>query len=191
MTALHLATALAREGALKLLVQHGASPEARAADGQTPLGVALSIGRRDLADWLDWRVWPLPRRTLREADLPAAAMAGDVDAVRRLIDLGFAVDAVDAQGCTALLRAAGGGHLAVTDLLLARGADPQHAAASGATPLSAAVSMRQVNIVSALLDAGAKLEHRLPGGVTVLMLASALGLPDIVARLLTAGADCP
>ncbi|KAG0753207.1 hypothetical protein G6F24_013126 [Rhizopus arrhizus] len=189
MTALHLATALAREGALKLLVQHGASPEARAADGQTPLGVALSIGRRDLADWLDWRVWPLPRRTLREADLPAAAMAGDVDAVRRLIDLGFAVDAVDAQGCTALLRAAGGGHLAVTDLLLARGADPQHAAASGATPLSAAVSMRQVNIVSALLDAGAKLEHRLPGGVTVLMLASALGLPDIVARLLTAGAD--
>ncbi|OWB46281.1 ankyrin repeat domain-containing protein [Stenotrophomonas maltophilia] len=189
MTALHLATALAREGALKLLVQHGASPEARAADGQTPLGVALSIGRRDLADWLDWRVWPLPRRTLRESDLPAAAMAGDVDAVRRLIDLGFAVDAVDAQGCTALLRAAGGGHLAVTDLLLARGADPQHAAASGATPLSAAVSMRQVDIVSALLDAGAKLEHRLPGGVTVLMLASALGLPDIVARLLTAGAD--
>ena len=83
MTALHLATALAREGALKLLVQHGASPEARAADGQTPLGVALSIGRRDLADWLDWRVWPLPRRTLREADLSAAAMAGDVDAVRR------------------------------------------------------------------------------------------------------------
>ncbi|KAF1012996.1 MAG: Phosphocholine transferase AnkX [Stenotrophomonas maltophilia] len=128
MTALHLATALAREGALKLLVLHGASPEARAADGQTPLGVALSIGRRDLADWLDWRVWTLPRRTLREGDLPSAATAGDVDAVRRLIDLGFAVDAVDAQGCTALLRAAGGGHLAVVDLLLARGSNPRHAA---------------------------------------------------------------
>jgi ankyrin repeat protein len=189
MTALHLATALAREGSLKLLVQQGASPEARAADGQTPLGVALSIGRRDLADWLDWRVWPLPRRVLRDADLPAAAMSGDADAVRRLIDLGFAVDVVDAQGCTALLRAAGGGHLAVVDLLLARGANPQHAAASGATPLSAAVSMRQIDIVSALLDAGAELEYRLPGGVTVLMLASALGLPDIVARLLTAGAN--
>ena len=189
MTALHLATALAREGSLKLLVQQGASPEARAADGQTPLGVALSIGRRDLADWLDWRVWPLPRRALRDGDLPAAAMSGDADAVRRLIDLGFGVDVVDAQGCTALLRAAGGGHLAVADLLLARGANPQHAAASGATPLSAAVSMRQIEIVSALLDAGAELEYRLPGGVTVLMLASALGLPDIVARLLTAGAN--
>ncbi|MGV8960246.1 MAG: ankyrin repeat domain-containing protein [Stenotrophomonas sp.] len=189
MTALHLATALAREASLKLLVRQGASPEARAADGQTPLGVALSIGRRDLADWLDWRGWSLPLRPLRDADVPAAAMAGDVDAVRRLIDLGSPVDAVDAQGCTALLRAAGGGHAAVVDLLLARGANPQHAASSGATPLSAAVSMRQTGIVAALLDAGAQLEHRLPGGVTVLMLAAALGLPDIVARLLTAGAD--
>ena len=189
MTALHLATALAREAALKQLVLQGASPDARAADGQTPLGVALSSGRRDLADLLDWRGWQLPLRALRDADVAAAAMAGDADAVRRLLNLGFAVDAVDAQGCTGLLRAAGGGHAAVVDLLLSRSADPQHAAASGATPLSAAVSMRQTTIVAALLNAGAKLEHRLPGGVTVLMLAAALGLPDIVARLLTAGAD--
>ncbi len=189
MTALHLATALAREASLKLLVQYGASPEARATDGQTPLGVALSIGRRDLADWLDWRTWPLPRRRLCPADLPAAAMAGDVDAVRRLVELGMAVDAVDAQGCTGLLRAAGGGHVAVVDFLLSRQANPQHAASSGATPLSAAVSMRQIAIVDVLLAAGAQLEHRLPGGVSVLMLAAALGLPDIVARLLAAGAD--
>ena len=189
MTALHLAAALGRESALRRLVAQGASPEARAADGQTPLGVALASGRRDLADWLDWRGWALPGRPLRPADVAAAAMAGDADAVRRLLDLGFAVDATDAQGCTGLLRGAGGGHAAVVDLLLSRGADPQHAAASGATPLSAAVSMRQVGIVSALLDAGAEIEHRLPGGVTVLMLASALGLADIAARLLTAGAD--
>jgi ankyrin repeat protein len=189
MTALHLAAALGRESALRRLVAQGASPEARAADGQTPLGVALASGRRDLADWLDWRVWPLPRRPLRAADVVSAAMAGDADAVRRLLELGFPVDAEDSQGCTGLLRAAGGGHAAAVDLLLARGADPQHAAHSGATPLSAAVSMRQTAIVTALLDAGADLEHRLPGGVTVLMLACALGLPDIAARLLTAGAD--
>jgi len=189
MTALHLAAALGRESVLRRLVAQGASPDARAPDGQTPLGVALASGRRDLADWLDWRGWPLPRRPLRPSDVVAAAMAGDADAVRRLLELGFPVDATDAQGCTGLLRAAGGGHAAAVDLLLARGANPQHAAHSGATPLSAAVSMRQAAIVSALLDAGADIEHRLPGGVTVLMLASALGLPDIAARLLTAGAD--
>lgn len=189
MTALHLAAALGREAALRQLIAKGASPDARAADGQTPLGVALASGRRDLADWLDWRGWPLPRRALRAADLPAAAMVGDTDAVRRLMDLGFSVDSPDAQGCTALLRAAGGGHRAVVELLLTRGADPQHAANTGATPLSAAVSMRQAEIVTLLLAAGAQLEHRLPGGVTVLMLAAALGLPDVVARLLTAGAN--
>ncbi|MFT4257664.1 MAG: ankyrin repeat domain-containing protein [Pseudoxanthomonas sp.] len=189
MTALHLAAALGRDEAVKRLVAQGALPTTRAADGQTPLGVALSSGRRDLADWLEWRGWPLPGRALVAADLPAAAMAGDTDALRKLLELGFEVDATDAQGCTALLRAAGGGHRAAVDLLLARGADPQHAASTGATPLSAAVSMRQADIVGTLLQAGAQLEQRLPGGVTVLMLAAALGLPDIAARLLTAGAD--
>jgi len=142
-----------------------------------------------LADWLDWRGWPLPHRALQPGDVPAAAIVGDADAVRRLLDLGMPVDATDSQGCTALLRAAGGGHRATVDLLLARGADPGRAANSGATPLSAAVSMRQTDIVDGLLGAGAELEQRLPGDVTVLMLAAALGLPDLTARLLTAGAN--
>ena len=189
MSALHLAAALGREAVLKLLVAHGASPQMRAADGQTPLGVALSSGRRDLADWLDWRGWPLPNRALQASDVPAAAIVGDADAVRRLLDLGLPVDTVDAQGCTALLRAAGGGHRTTVDLLLARGADPKLAAHTGATPLSAAVSMRHGEIVDRLLVAGAELEQRLPGDVTVLMLAAALGLPDLCARLLMAGAN--
>ncbi len=189
MTALHQATVLGREAALKLLVMHGANPDARTPDGQTSLGMALSSGRRDLATWLDWRSWPLPRRPLRHADVPDAAMRGDTEAVRRLLDLGLPVDAVDAQGCTALLRAAGGGHLQVVRLLLMRGADLQRASNNGATPLSAAVSMRQNEIIPALLDAGAPLEHRFPEEMTVLMLAAALGFPDIVMRLIAAGAD--
>jgi uncharacterized protein len=189
MSPLHLAAALGRTASLRQLIATGADPAQRAADGQTPLGVALSAGRRDLADWLDWRGWALPRRPLRPSDLPAAAIVGDADAVRRLLELGMPVDGTDEQGCSALLRAAGGGHRAVVDLLLARGADPQRAANTGATALSAAVSMRQVEIVDRLLAAGAALEQRLPGEVTVLMLAAALGLPDLAARLLTAGAD--
>ncbi|KGM52778.1 ankyrin [Lysobacter concretionis Ko07 = DSM 16239] len=189
MSALHLAAALGREDLLKPLVAHGAAPGLLAADGQTPLGVALASGRRDLADWLDWRGWPLPRRRLHPADVPAAAMVGDADAVRRLLDLGLPVDALDHQGCSALLRAAGGGHRAVVDLLLTRRADPGLAAGSGATPLSAAVSMRHADIVDRLLVAGADIEQRLPGGPTVLMVACALGLPDLAARLLGSGAN--
>ncbi len=189
MSALHLAAALGRVDIVKRLIAHGACTELRATDGQTPLGVALAAGRRDIADWLDWRSWPLPRRPLRAQDVPAAAMAGDDEAVRRLLDLGLPVDAVDRQGCSALLRAAGGGHRAVVELLLQRGADPGLAAQSGATPLSAAVSMRHLDIVDRLVAAGVALEQRLPGDVTVLMVASALGLPELAMRLIAAGAD--
>ena len=186
---LHVAATLGRTSALTALLAAGGAPDRRAADGQTPLGIALASGRRDLADWLDWRGWPLPGRPLRATDLPAAAITGDQDAVRRLLDLGFPVDTVDSQGCSALLRAAGGGHLALVDQLLARGADPGLTANTGATALSAAVSMRHLEIVDRLLQAGCSLEQRLPGDVTVLMLAAALGLPELVARLLRAGAD--
>ncbi|TCT25151.1 ankyrin repeat domain-containing protein [Thermomonas haemolytica] len=189
MAALHHAAALGRADLVKALVLAGANPDRRAADGQTALGIALSCGRRDLADWLDWRSWRLPRRPLLPSDLPATAIVGDLDAARRLLALGLPVNATDAQGCTALLRAAGGGHRALVEFLLAQGADPGLAASTGATALSAAVSMRHLEIVDLLLRAGSGLDQRLPGEVSVLMLAAALGLPDMAARLLQAGAD--
>ena len=189
LTPLHVASALGLESIVPLLIRHGAQPAARAGDGQTALGVALASGRRELAGWLDWRGWPHPGRALRASDLASAAILGDADALGRLLHFGFDVDTRDAQGCSALLRAAGGGHEAVVSRLLAAGADAGLAAESGATPLSAAVSMRHLGVVDALLAAGADVEQRLPGDVTVLMLASALGLPDMVSRLLAAGAD--
>jgi hypothetical protein len=188
-TPLHLAVNRGHESVIKRLVRHGAPADARAADGQTPHGAALARGRRDLAEWLDWGPWKLPGRPLQPSDLPAAAMAGDLGAVVRLVALGLPVDAVDAQGCSALLRAAGGGHLAVVDHLLGLHANAALAARTGATPLSAAISMRHAAVVDRLLAAGADPELPMPGGVTPLMLAAALGLPDLVSRLLRAGAS--
>lgn len=189
MTGLHIATEQQQLSAVQLLLTFGASPHRRAADGQSPLGIALASGQPELIEWLDWRLWPLPHRPLLASDLPAAAIIGDLDAVRRLLALGFPIDSTDQQGCTALLRAAGCGHLALVEFLLAQGANPGLAAKTGATPLSAAVSKQQLDIVAKLLDAGCGLEQRLPGELTVLMLAAALGLPDLVSRLLQAGAD--
>ncbi|HEU0153915.1 MAG TPA: ankyrin repeat domain-containing protein [Arenimonas sp.] len=188
-TALHVAATLGRESALRVLIRHGASPALAAPDGQTPLGLALAADRRELSHWLEWRQWQLPGRTLQAADLPAAAMAGDAEAVLRLLELGLPVDGTDTQGCTALLRAAGGGHDVVVALLLERGADTRRAARTGATPLSAAISMRHVGVVDQLLRAGAEPDLALPGEVTPLMLAAALGQPELVSRLLAHDAD--
>jgi len=182
-TALHLACTVGSDLSVRVLVRHGAAVAARAPDGQTAQGIALANGHHDLVRWLEWPLWPLPSRALRPSDVPAAAMAGDVLAIDRLLALGMPIDAQDAQGCTALLRAAGGGQRAIVERLLRAGADPSLAAHTGATPLSAAVSMRQAEIVECLLAGGAQVDQPLPGGVTPLMVACALGLTDLVKRL--------
>ncbi len=188
-SAIHVAASLGREPTLRLLIRAGALPQARSPDGQTALGSVLAAGRHDLAHWLEWRSWPLPGRPLQPMDLPAAAIAGDLEAVQRLLQLGLPVDALDAQGCTALLRAAGGGHAEIVRKLLETGADRALSARTGATPLSAAISMRHASVVEQLLGAGASPDQALPGGVTPLMLAAALGLPEIAGRLLKQGAN--
>ena len=183
------ACALGQEDNVRRLIAHGAQPSTRAADGQTALGLALASGRREIARWLEWPYWPLPRRALRDADLPGAAQLGDAPAVARMLDLGLRIDAVDAQGCTALLRASGGGHLALVNDLLARGANTGVAAKSGATCLSAALSRSHDAVVQALLARGADPNQTLPHGVTPLMIAAALGQTKGAQALLAHGAD--
>jgi ankyrin repeat protein len=172
---------------VRALIAHGADPEAADVNGETPRGLALE--HPALERWLDWRDWVRPPRALRAEDLPAAAGAGALPSVQRLLELGFAVDARDAQGATALLRACGNGHAAVVDCLLDAGADATLAAHSGATPLVAAVSARQTGVIAVLLGRGVDVDQRLPNAATALMVAAALGYPEIVEVLLDADAD--
>ncbi len=169
------------------LVAHGADPEAADVNGETPYG--LGIGRGDVERWLSWPAWQPPRRPLRADDLPAAAAAGDLHAVERLLELGFPVDTRDEKGASALIRAAGAGHRDVAARLLEAGADPAAPAASGITPLAAAVNTRRDGVVELLLSRGVDVDQRLPGGTTALMVAAAMGYPDIAERLLAANAD--
>jgi ankyrin repeat protein len=173
----------------RVLIRHGADPEAASASGETALGLALSRADRDLVYWLGWPRWRLPGRALRGSDLPAAAATGDIDAVDKLLSLGFAVGSVDAQGATALIRAAGSGYAALVVRLLDVGADPAQASYSGATCLSAAVAARREAVMRTLLQHGVDADQRLPGGGTPLMIAAALGLPRLAEPLLERGAD--
>jgi len=190
-TPLFTALALAPREAVPLvqaLVRAGADPELASANGETPLGLALAQSA-EIAQWLNWTTWPLPKRALRDADLPAAAKLGDLLAVEKLLDLGLPIDATDAQGATALIHAAGAGHADLVTRLLDRGARLDCATASGATALSAAVSARRDAVVAAMLERGIDANRRMSSGGTVLMIAAALGYPEIIARLLARGAD--
>ncbi|MBS0589204.1 MAG: ankyrin repeat domain-containing protein [Proteobacteria bacterium] len=173
----------------RALIRAGADPELAAANGETPLGIALASPHTGLRHWLDWAPWKLPLRPLRETDLHAAAQRGDTAAVVKLIELGLPIDAPDAKGASALMRAAGAGNVEMLSLLLERGADLAQTAANGATPLSAAITAHRPNIVELLLDRGLPVDQRVPGGGTLLMIAAALGYSDIASILLARGAD--
>jgi hypothetical protein len=172
---------------VRALIAHGANPEATDANGETPLGLALE--HPSVERWLDWRDWPRPHRPLRGGDLPAAAAAGALTTVQRLLELGFAVDTRDDQGATALLRACGAGHRECAAHLLEAGADPSIAARSGVTPLAAAVAARRETLVELLLQHGIAVDQRLPNDATASMVAAAMGYPEILERLLDDGAD--
>ncbi|MFO1506932.1 MAG: ankyrin repeat domain-containing protein [Lysobacterales bacterium] len=186
--ALQLGTARAIEP-VKRLIAAGANPELAAANGETPLGLALARSDRELSYWLSWPRWHLPGRRLSGEDLPAAAVVGDIDAVERLLGLGVPIDARDAHGATALIRAAGAGYAALVVRLLDAGADRECRARSGANCLAAAVSAQREAVVRTLLNHGVSADLPLPGGATPLAIAAALGLPRIAAALLEAGAS--
>ncbi len=186
-----LATAAQRADldCLKALLRAGASPHRRGPDGQCPLGQAMHAGDPDLLRWLDWPRWPHPGRALRDADLIAAAVAGDAVACGCLLELGLDAGVRDARGCSALLRAAGSGHAEVVAVLLKAGLDPAIAADSGMTALTAAISQGHAAAVELLLAGGAHVEQTLPGALRPLMLAAALGQSRCVHLLLAHGAE--
>lgn len=172
---------------VRALAAHGADAEAMDANGETPLGLALE--HPELERWLDWNDWQRPRRPLRADDLIHAATRGADAAVRRLLELGFAVDTRDAQGATALLHACGAGHREVAVTLIDAGADVGASAHNGMTPLAAAVAARREPLVALLLDHGAAVDQRLPNDATSLMIAAVQGYPEIAEQLFDAGAN--
>jgi ankyrin repeat protein len=59
-------------------------------------------------------------------ELKTAAMRGDLQRICGLLDEGIPVDAIDDDGRTVMMHAAGYGHLDTVKELIRRGADPNH-----------------------------------------------------------------
>lgn len=106
-----------------------------------------------------WLAFFLPTFTAANDDMDqllVAAKKGDVKEVTSLLDKGVDVNAKTPYGVTALLNAAGQGHVEVVKLLLKHNADPNAKDTFyGQSPLSAAVGKGNVEMVTALLEAGA------------------------------------
>ena len=100
-----------------------------------------------------------------------------------------AMEARDAEGNTALLRAVNSGDTFEVRRLVEAGADVNAASTSGVTPLMNAGGMGNKEVVELLIKKGANVNHRTPGNYTPLMTAALVGQIEIVKMLLDAGAD--
>lgn len=118
---------------------------------------------------IDSRV-PAPTR---EPNLHLAALQGNLDAARELIEAGADLNAKDVYGSTPLIVAATFGKTDVAKALIDAGADLSVANNEGSTPLHVAAFFGRTEIVEALLAKGANKFLRNDSGLTALETVAA------------------
>lgn len=136
---LHAAAYNGNAGLVRALLDHGALPDALDATGKSPAIYAVARGYVDIIDVLV-AAGVDPARPYGHGLTLLMWGAGHsndtprqdgVATVRRLLDLGAEVNAVDDRGWSALMIAAERGHDEVAALLLEHGADPAIAGKDG------------------------------------------------------------
>ena len=140
--------------------------------------------------WTSWERWSsADSGGALDEQLIAAAGAGDVDEIKRLIDAGANPSAADARGRSAVLLSAINGHDEAADTLLRRGANVDTADADGKSALMWASDEGHVPVAKLLLKRGANIDARDKYGQTALIDAAWRGRDTIIDILLELGAD--
>lgn len=127
-----------------------------------------------------------------ELALIAAVREGNTERVASLLQEGSDVNALEADGTSALAWAVNNNDMAMVDLLVRSGKDGADTNAVndyGVAPLHLACTNRNTEIVSKLLKAGADPNLAKWTGETPLMTCAETGLLDAVSELLASGAD--
>ena len=166
---------------VKLLVEEGE-------DGQSALLTALAQDEVEVATWLLSRPEishspPKSESQNQRSPIEVAAGAGSLQGVHLLLGAG----ATPRGG--ALHKAVEGGHWAVAELLLDRGAEPDVLDGDGRSPLSLAVLAEHCGLMELLVGRGASPDGGEGEAVTPLGQAILQGCQDAVCCLLELGAS--
>ena len=194
-TPLHLAALKGQTEMVQLLMLKGADKDALTADTRKfpPLFLAIesnnvATARALLDGGVDVRA---SHGTCKGTPVHYAALRGDVEMLRAMLDYGPEVNAVDALGYTALHVAA---NSAAIDVLMEAGASIEARDKYDSTPLHGAAEALKPVAVAALLRHGADVNARGDVGDTPLHCAVAdtetiQEAAEVVDLLLSAGAD--
>lgn len=187
LTPLMIAARTRKREMVKLLLRRGAHPSIRSSENQTALHYArkggdseieaLLVGQTELEihdavrlgqhEFVKAWLSKDPDLTVRDAKgatlLHVAVQGRNLEAVRRLLEAGIAVDEPDAKGLSALFLAAERGDPETMRVLLDAGASPDmdrgQAEGEVFTPLFAAIFQWEAEAVELLLESGVNL-HR-------------------------------
>ncbi|KAK6340259.1 hypothetical protein TWF730_002023 [Orbilia blumenaviensis] len=123
--------------------------------------------------------------------LHVAAYFGLTVCAELLLQMGSDPDAIgdESYGESPLWWATTKGHLAIVELLLNNGANPNIVTRSGSTPLSQAAAGGQTRMAKLLIHSGADIHARNTFGETILSSIAGTGLTSLVKLLLNQGAD--
>src|SRR5688572_9686189 len=192
------------------LLDRGADPNGRSADGTTALHWAARNNDAMLVDrLLRAGARPHPENRYGVTPIALACESGSAAMVERLLKAGVSVNATGPNGETALHTCAYSGNTAAARVLLAAGASVNPGDNwRGQTPLMWAAAEGHADTMQALIEAGADVDARStiiewerqrtdeprdkwlpPGGLTPLLLAARENCVACVDVLAAAGAD--
>ena len=120
--------------------------------------------------------------------LDYAVLADDVHGIKRLVAIGYPLNARDTNGGTLAHLAANFGSKKSLAFLIANGADPNASTTGGFTPLMVAATEHNVDIALSLLSVGAAATSRNKSGLTSLHIAIPCRDPALIKALLDSGA---
>ena len=132
-----------------------------------------------------------PRGFIENSPLHSAAIYGDFEMVRVLLDYGLDVNSRNNRGWIPLYYTTNSfsDDLGAVRLLLDRGADPNLGANDGQTPLHEASRYGRVEVARLLIKHGASIEAKSRDGETALEIASEEQREEVVKLLLEHGAS--
>jgi ankyrin repeat protein/outer membrane protein assembly factor BamB len=163
------------------------------AEGTTPLMLAASLGNLEAVRYLldiGADINRMEKSAQKENALMKASGHGHTAVVRLLIEARASVNATDADGMTALYKAAEMGRLDAAKLLLDSGAAVgTRTKGSGDSALLAASRFGHAEMVKLLLERGAGVNERNADKTSALMEAAGQAHAAVVEVLLAAGAD--
>jgi len=194
-TALHEAVNSRRYEVAKVLLENGASVDAKTNVGKTPLDMAIKWKQKKIANLLRKHASKTGEE-LKAAKEPihAAARQGDIEAVKQHLAAGADVNAIDHEGNTPLHHAVYNDQTEIIRLLIDKGAEVngKRKAANhekGVAPLHTATWRSTIETMELLIDNGADVNMKRADGAIALHYAVWFGLKEKAEFLLSKGSD--